>query len=141
MSDTGRTTEREEQLAELRERSAVLRSIINAALEAIVVIDDRGIIREFSHQGESMFGYSAGDVIGQNVSILMPAPYRDEHDGYIARYRQSGDKRIIGKVINENFVGTLLVSDGLNEKCIYFTVGAIRMASSFSCCLTSSCAA
>jgi two-component system sensor kinase FixL len=86
------------QQAESRERSALLQSVINTSPEAIVVIDDHGIIREFSPRGECMFGYAAQEVIGRNVSVLMPPPYRDEHDGYMRHFFETGEKRIIGKV-------------------------------------------
>jgi two-component system sensor kinase FixL len=87
-----------ERQAQSRERSALLQSVINTSPEAIVVIDDRGIVREFSPQGERMFGYAAREVVGRNVSMLMPQPYRDEHDGYLRRFFETGEKRIIGKI-------------------------------------------
>ena len=98
MSEQDRTANREKQPAELRERSALLQSIINTSPEAIVVIDDHGIIRDFSPQGERMLGYTAREVIGRNVSMLMPEPHRKMHDGYMAHYFATGEKRIIGKI-------------------------------------------
>ncbi len=80
----------------LREREARLRSILETAPDAILVIDDRGIIESFSPAAERLFGYAQGEVIGQNVSILMPSPYHERHDGYIKTYLQTGEKRIIG---------------------------------------------
>ncbi len=85
-------------VSESRERAALLQSVIGTSPEAIVVIDDRGLIREFSPQGERMFGYGAAEVLGRNVSVLMPEPYRREHDGYMAHYFATGEKRIIGQV-------------------------------------------
>ncbi|HKU95701.1 MAG TPA: PAS domain S-box protein [Vineibacter sp.] len=76
--------------------SARLRSIIETVPDAIIVIDERGRIESFSHAAERMFGYSASDVVGRNVKMLMPSPYREEHDGYIDRYRTTGERRIIG---------------------------------------------
>lgn len=73
-----------------------LRSIINTAVDGIVTIDERGIVETFNRAAERMFGYRADEVIGKNVSVLMPAPYRQEHDGYIERYRRTGQARIIG---------------------------------------------
>jgi two-component system sensor kinase FixL len=73
-----------------------LESMINAVPDAIITIDEGGLIRFFSVAAERMFQYRAEEVIGQNVKILMPAPYSVEHDGYLARYLRTGEKRIIG---------------------------------------------
>lgn len=72
------------------------RSLLDAAVDAIIVIDHRGRIEQFSLSSERIFGYSAAEVIGQNVDVLMPEPYRAEHDGYMDRYQQTGEPRIIG---------------------------------------------
>jgi PAS domain S-box-containing protein len=81
---------------ELREREALLRSILETAPEAIVTIDERGIVESFGSAAEALFGYSAEEVVGRNVSMLMPSPYREEHDGYLSRYMATGERRIIG---------------------------------------------
>jgi two-component system sensor kinase FixL len=73
-----------------------LESIINAVPDAIITIDEKGIVTFFSAAAERMFQYKAGEVIGRNVKILMPAPYSAEHDGYLDRYLRTGEKRIIG---------------------------------------------
>jgi two-component system sensor kinase FixL len=73
-----------------------LESMINAVPDAIITIDERGFISFFSAAAERMFQYKAEEVIGQNVMILMPAPYSAEHDGYLERYLRTGEKRIIG---------------------------------------------
>ncbi len=89
--------------------AALLRSVIDTAPDAIVTIDPRGRIESFSPAAERMFGYQAADVIGQNVSMLMPEPYRSQHDGYLARYLSTGEKRIIGigrTVIAQHKTGT-----------------------------------
>jgi two-component system, LuxR family, sensor kinase FixL len=62
----------------------------------MVVIDGRGIVRSFSSAAERLFGWHADEVIGQNVSMLMPSPYREAHDSYLARYLATGERRIIG---------------------------------------------
>jgi two-component system sensor kinase FixL len=72
------------------------RSLLDAAVDAIIVIDHRGRIEQFSLSAERTFGYAAAEVIGRNVDVLMPAPYRAEHDTYMERYQQTGEARIIG---------------------------------------------
>ena len=74
-----------------------LESMINAIPDAIITIDERGLISFFSAAAERMFQYKAEEVIGRNVKILMPAPYNTEHDEYLERYLRTGERRIIGK--------------------------------------------
>jgi two-component system sensor kinase FixL len=81
---------------DLLAREAHLKSILDTIPDAMVVIDERGIMHSFSNAAERLFGYSAAEVIGQNVKILMPSPYREGHDGYIDRYLRTGERRIIG---------------------------------------------
>ena len=85
-----------EHAANLGAREAHLRSILDAVPDATVVIDEKGIIQSFSAAAERLFGYKESAVTGKNVSILMPSPYRQEHDRYISRYLTTGEKRIIG---------------------------------------------
>ncbi|TPI49196.1 MULTISPECIES: PAS domain-containing sensor histidine kinase [unclassified Mesorhizobium] len=73
-----------------------LRSILATVPDAMVVIDEQGSIQSFSTAAETLFGYQSGEVIGQNVKMLMPAPYREEHDAYLLRYLTTGERRIIG---------------------------------------------
>jgi two-component system sensor kinase FixL len=75
---------------------AELHALLDAAVDAIVVIDDGGKITTFNKAAERMFGYGAGDVIGQDISILMGEPDRAQHAGHLARYRATGEARIIG---------------------------------------------
>ena len=77
-------------------REAHLQSILDTVPDAMVVIDTTGYIQSFSAAAEALFGYSSGEVINKNVSILMPSPYREEHDGYLERYLKTGERRIIG---------------------------------------------
>jgi two-component system sensor kinase FixL len=77
-------------------REAHLKSILETVLDAMVVIDERGAIRSFSLAAERLFGHRAPDVIGKNVKMLMPSPYRENHDGYLERYARTGERRIIG---------------------------------------------
>lgn len=72
-------------------------AILAAATDAIVVIDLDGLITEFNPAAEKLFGYPVSEVRGQNVSLLMGAPYKAAHDGYIQRYRDTGEARIIGQ--------------------------------------------
>jgi len=82
--------------AALQEREAHLQSVLDTVPDAMVVIDTRGVMQSFSATAEKLFGYRAHEVIGQNVSILMPNPYRNQHDSYLSRYLATGEKRIIG---------------------------------------------
>jgi len=81
---------------ELTAREAHLRSILETMPDAMVVIGEGGIIQSFSPAAERLFGWSADEVIGNNVRMLMPDPYRNAHDGYIGRYLATGERRIIG---------------------------------------------
>ncbi|QFU14781.1 hybrid sensor histidine kinase/response regulator [Microvirga thermotolerans] len=89
-------TARKQSEAALREREARLRSILETVPEALITIDEEGTIESFSRSAEALFGYGAEEVIGSNVRILMPPPYREQHDGYLRRYRETGQRRIIG---------------------------------------------
>jgi two-component system sensor kinase FixL len=82
--------------AELLEREQHIRSILDTVPDAMIVIDERGAIQSFSVAAERVFGYSEAEIRGQNVSRLMPSPYRDAHDGYLSHYLDTGERRIIG---------------------------------------------
>jgi len=73
-----------------------LRSILETVPDAMIVIDSHGLMRSFSAAAERLFGWNADEMIGRNVSTLMPDPYRTAHDGYLARYLKTNEKRIIG---------------------------------------------
>jgi two-component system sensor kinase FixL len=83
--------------ADLAQREAHLRSILDTVPDAMVVIDEEGLIRDFSQAAERLFGWDADEVAGRNVNMLMPSPYREAHDGYLERYYRTGERRIIGK--------------------------------------------
>jgi two-component system sensor kinase FixL len=76
--------------------TAALEALLDAAVDAIVMIDESGEIVSFNNAAETMFGYSAQEVLGRPVQMLMPEPYRSAHAGYVQRYRETGQKRIIG---------------------------------------------
>lgn len=80
----------------LAEREAHLRSIYDTAPDALIVIDERGVMQSYSAGAERMFGWSADEVLGRNVHMLMPSPYRGQHDGYVRHYLDTGERRIIG---------------------------------------------
>lgn len=89
-------TEAKRAQAMIEEREARLRSVLDTAPDAIITIDSQGIVQSFSHAAERLFGYAAGEVIGRNINLLMPSPHAEAHDGYLDRYLQTGEKRIIG---------------------------------------------
>ncbi|MBV8593999.1 MAG: PAS domain S-box protein [Caulobacteraceae bacterium] len=86
----------ERNVGDLRAREAHLASILETVPEAMILIDEEGSIQSFSATAERLFGYTPPEVIGRNVNMLMPQPYRSEHDGYLERYRRTGERRIIG---------------------------------------------
>ncbi len=92
-----RTKAHEKQAASaLRDREERLRAILETAVEGIITIDERGLIETVNPAAERIFGYRAAELTGKNVSVLMPAPHRAQHDGYINHYLQTGRARIIG---------------------------------------------
>lgn len=88
--------ERDAAISSLELREAHLRSILDSVPDAMIVIDDRGTIQSFSAAAERQFGWTPEEVIGRNVNRLMPTPFREGHDGYLARYLTTGERRIIG---------------------------------------------
>jgi two-component system sensor kinase FixL len=84
------------QERELAREQSLLKAILEAVPDALIVIDEAGLISSFSSAAEALFGYTAAEVLSRNVSMLMPSPHREAHDGYIRRYLATGEKRIIG---------------------------------------------
>jgi two-component system sensor kinase FixL len=119
--------------AELQRREAHLQSVLDTVPDATVVIDPNGVMTSFNRAAIRQFGYEADEAIGKNVSMLMPSPYREHHDGYLQRYMQTGEKRIIGidRVIvgrrrdGSTFPMTLAVGETRTGDQIRFT-GFIR---------------
>ncbi|PSF05104.1 two-component system sensor histidine kinase/response regulator [Marinobacter fuscus] len=79
-----------------QEITSELRAVVDAAVDGIIKISDRGIILSFNDSAERIFGYRADDVIGKNVSMLMPDPHRSAHDSYLKNYLRTGERKIIG---------------------------------------------
>ena len=84
----------EEKLVRSEQR---IRSIVENVIDAIMTINSRGIVQTFNPAAETIFGYTASEVIGKNVKAIVPEPYRNAHDGYIQRYLETGENEIIGK--------------------------------------------
>lgn len=89
-------TERVTAEEALKTREAHLRSILETVPDAMIVIDEQALIQFFSAAAERLFDYEAQEVTGQNIKMLMPTPYRDQHDNYMNRYLSTGERRIIG---------------------------------------------
>lgn len=90
-------TEEQAHAEAIESREIHLRSILSTVPDAMIVIDETGIVQSFSAAAQTMFGYEEGEVVGRNVSMLMPSPDRENHDAYIRNYRSTGEKKIIGK--------------------------------------------
>ena len=88
----------EEAAQALRDSSAKIRAIVNTAAEGFISIDERGFVESFNPAAERMFGYTAEEVINNRVNLLMPSPFREEHEGYIERYMRTGERRVIGSM-------------------------------------------
>ncbi len=105
----------------LEAAEARLRSILQTVPDAMIIIDERGRIESLSTTAERLFGYDADEACGRNVSLLMPSPYREQHDAYIERYLTTGERRIIG-------IGRIVVGqrkDGTTFP-MHLTVGELR---------------
>jgi PAS domain S-box-containing protein len=90
-------TERERMEQACRLSEARLRALVDTAVDAIITIDDRGQVLSFNQAAEQLFQYRAEEVVGRDVNLLMPDPLAGEHGDYLARYRSTGDRRVIGR--------------------------------------------
>ena len=85
-----------ELFRQIQHSESRLRAIVDTAVDGIIIIDARGHIRSFNRSAERLFGWTAAEVIGRNVSMLMPEPHRGQHDGYLDNYMRTGIGKIIG---------------------------------------------
>jgi PAS domain S-box-containing protein len=119
--------------AALRDRTARLDAFLRASHDGVITIREDGVVTSFSAGAERQFGYVAAEVIGRNVSLLMPAPYAEAHDGYLAEYRRTGRARIIGvgrevaarRRDGSTFPVHLMVEEGRIGEMRFFT-GVVR---------------
>ena len=110
-----------------------LRSMFDAAVDAILTIDARGVVEHANSAVERLFGYSTAEIVGRNVSVLMPSPDREQHDGYLEHYRRTGERKIIGigrevlglRKDGSTFPADLTVSEFVIDGATHFT-GMVR---------------
>lgn len=115
--------------AEVERRQMHLQSILDTVPDSTVAIELNGTITSFNRAATRQFGYEPSEVVGRNVSTLMPEPYRSQHDGYLARYLRTGEARIIGKdriVVGQRkdgstFPMTLTVGETKSGDQVFFT--------------------
>jgi len=89
-------TARKQAERELSDSLERLRAVIDTAVDGVILIDATGTIQTFNQACETLFGYTTDEVVGRNVRMLMPDPYRREHDGYLRNYLETGERKIIG---------------------------------------------
>lgn len=89
---------RRSALEALTARKSEMRAVLDNLAECVVIIDERGMVERANAALETLLGYKPAEVVGRNVSMLMPEPHRSRHDAYLARYLQSGDAAVIGNV-------------------------------------------
>lgn len=102
---------------------ARLRAILETAVEGIITIDEQGRIESLNPAAERMFGYAAEELLGRNVSLLMPSPYREQHDRYLENYRHTGQAKVIGigrEVVGQRKDGSVFPMD--------LSIGEVRLA-------------
>ena len=107
-------TEQKNSAKAIEESANRLRTVLDTAVDGVILIDSRGTISMFNPACEKLFGYAADEVIGQNVKVLMPAPFQAEHDGYLENYHRTGERKIIGigrEVVGRRKDGTTFPMD------------------------------
>lgn len=114
-----RTLELEIANSSLVENESFIRAVLDAALSCIISMNDKGVILSANHAAVRMFGYQAHELTGKKINLLMPEPYRSEHDGYLEHYLKTGERKIIGigrEVIGLNKNGSQFPMDlAVNE--------------------------
>jgi PAS domain S-box-containing protein len=115
-------TDRKKAEEALRDSEERTRTIVETAVEGIITIDERGTIESLNSSATRMFGYEPGELVGRNVRVLMPPPFREEHDAYLRRYRETGERKIIG--IGREIVG---VRRGGEQFPLYISIGELRL--------------
>jgi two-component system, chemotaxis family, sensor kinase Cph1 len=113
-NSSGLTSRERQAESALRESEERMRAILHTAVEGIITIDQNGIIERINPAAETLFGYSPGELIGQSVNVLMPSPYREEHDNYLRNYLRTGHAKIIGigrEVVGKRKDGSLFPMD------------------------------
>jgi len=105
----------------LEAAEARLRSIMQTVPDAMIIIDDKGCIESLSATAERLFGYEQGEIAGRSINVLMPTPYREQHDAYMQRYLSTGERRIIG-------IGRIVVGQRKDGSTfpMHLTVGELR---------------
>jgi PAS domain S-box-containing protein len=89
-------TEQNQFKEALKEGAEQLKAVVDTAVDGVILIDSHGIVRMFNPACEQLFGYGQDEVVGQNVKMLMPEPFHNEHDDYLENYQRSGERKIIG---------------------------------------------
>ncbi len=112
------------QQTPIKDANAKLNALLDAAVDALIVINGKGNIELFNSAAQKMFLYTTQEVLGKNIKMLMPAPYREEHDGYLSSYLATGETKIIGK--GRNVKGKK--SNG-EEFPIFLSVGEVKESS------------
>lgn len=103
-----------EATQQAKDRQARISAVLETVVDGIITIDNQGNIESFNRAAEKIFGYSSTEITGKNVKSLMPAPFREEHDGYLKNYRETGDAQVIGndrEVVGRRKDGTTFPMD------------------------------